>query len=120
MTESEIQEHVRAACNTGNTRAWRNNIAKLNVRGRWINYGIPGPGGSDLIGFHTITIQPEHVGTEVAVFMAIECKNAVCKLRPEQENFLNFIKNAGGIAGVARSTEDAHAMINDYKPCLTR
>ena len=93
MTESEIQNQIRAACNTG-------------------------PGGSDLIGMHTITIQPEHVGCAVGVFLAIECKNKIGKLRPEQENFINFIQSARGIAGVARSTKDAHAIINDYKPCL--
>jgi len=117
MTESEIQEHIRAACNTGETRAWRNNIAKLNVRGRWVNYGIPGPGGSDLIGLHSLTIQPEHVGCRVAIFTAIECKTPTGRIRPEQASFMNFITKSGGIAGSARSADDALSLIQDFKPC---
>lgn len=117
MKESEIQEHIRAACNTGNTRAWRNNIAKLNVRGRWINYGIPGPGGSDLLGLHTLTVTPDHVGCRVAVFTAIECKNAGGRIRPEQQNFIDFVKKYGGIAGIARSPNEALSIINEFKPC---
>lgn len=116
MNEATIQEHIRAACNTGKTRAWRNNIAKLQVRGRWVNYGIPGPGGSDLIGLHSLTITPEMVGCRVAVFTAIECKSPTGKPTAEQTAFINFIAEIGGISGVARSADDALAIINSYQP----
>lgn len=120
MTESHIQQQIRIACNTGETRAWRNNIAKLKVRGQWVGFGIPGKGGSDLIGFHTMTIRPEHVGKKVAVFLAIECKSATGKPTPDQVNFINFINAAGGIAGIARSAEEAASLIHDFKPTPTK
>lgn len=114
MKESEIQAKIQAACNTGDTRAFRNNVAKLQVRGRWVNFGLC-VGSSDLIGFHTITIQPHHVGKKIAVFLAIECKSAAGKATPEQQNFIKFISERGGIAGIARSATEAVTIIEEYK-----
>lgn len=114
-TESEVSNEIRAALNTRENRAWRNNIAKIQVRGRWINYGIPGPGGSDLIGMHSMTIQPHHVGKRVAVFMAIEVKSPTGKPSPEQVAFIEFVNEHGGIAGVARSAEEALTIISNYQ-----
>ncbi len=115
MTESTIQNEIRAALNTGDTRAWRNNIAKVNVRGRWIDFGIPGKGGSDLIGFHSLRITPDMVGRKVAVFTAIECKSPNGKIKPEQQRFIDFVTASGGIAGVARSAEEARQIIKNYE-----
>lgn len=116
MTESQIQRDIRIHLNKGSTRAWRNNIAKLKVRGQWVNYGIPGIGGSDLIGFHSITITPDMIGQRVAVFLAIECKSATGKPSPAQTNFLDFVTASGGIAGVANSAESALNIITQYQP----
>jgi hypothetical protein len=113
-TEAEVSNEIRAALNTGENRAWRNNIAKIKVRGRWINYGIPGPGGSDLIGLHSMTIEPHHVGKRVAVFMAIEVKTTTGRPSPEQVAFIKFINEAGGIAGIARSADEALSIISNY------
>jgi len=115
-TEQSNQNAIRAACNTGKTRAWRNNIAKLQVRGYWVNYGIPGPGGSDLIGLHSLTITPDMVGKRVAVFTAIEVKSDTGKATADQIAFLDFVTAMGGIAGVARSADEALATISNYKP----
>jgi hypothetical protein len=116
MTESEIQAKIQAACNTGDTRAFRNNVAKIKHQGRWLNFGLC-VGSSDLIGFHTITIEPHHVGKKIAVFLAIECKSATGKATPEQQNFIKFISHRGGIAGIARSATEALTIITNYKSC---
>ena len=117
MTENQVSNEIRAACNTGKTRAWRNNVAKINHQGRWLNFGIPGPGGSDLIGCHSLTITPEHVGKRIAVFVAIECKSPTGKPTAEQTAFIEFIAAMGGIAAVARSADEALSIIQNYKPC---
>jgi VRR-NUC domain len=116
MTENQNSNAIRTACNTGKTRAWRNNIAKLQVRGYWVNFGIPGPGGSDLIGIHSLTITPEMVGKRVAVFLAIEVKSDTGKPSTDQLAFLDFITAMGGIAGVARSADEALSIISNYQP----
>ena len=114
MTENQIQNRIRIALNQGNTRAWRNNIGVAKIHGATVNFGIPGKGGSDLIGMHSMTITPEHVGRTVAVFLAIECKSATGKPTPEQQAFIAFVRSQGGIAGIARSEEDAKTLIHEF------
>jgi hypothetical protein len=75
-------------------------------RGVPVRYGLQ-PGSSDLIGWRTVTITPEMVGQQVAVFTSIEVKTPTGRIRPEQQQWLDAVQSAGGIAGVARSVEDA-------------
>jgi hypothetical protein len=51
------------------------------------------------------------VGSIVAVFTSIEVKTPTGRLRPEQQQWLNAVQAAGGIAGVARSVEDAQRIM---------
>jgi hypothetical protein len=69
------------------------------------------PGTSDAIGLHTITITPDMVGRQIAVFTAIEAKDQA-DLTPEQRAFLLNVHRMGGIAGCARSVDDARAILN--------
>lgn len=39
-------------------------------------------------------------------FVAVEVKTADGRIRPEQELFLQLVRNAGGIAFVCRSVDD--------------
>jgi hypothetical protein len=75
-------------------------------RGVPLRYGLQ-PGSSDLIGWRTVTITPEMVGQQVAVFTSIEVKTPTGRVKPEQQQWLDAVQAAGGIAGVARSVEDA-------------
>ena len=74
-----------------------------------VRYGLQ-PGSSDLIGWTIRTVTPEMVGQQVAVFTSIEVKTPTGRLRPEQQQWLDAVQAAGGIAGVARSVEDAQAL----------
>ena len=64
-------------------------------------------GSADLIGWRTVTITPDMVGQQVAVFTSIEVKTPTGRIRPEQQQWLDAVQAAGGIAGVARSVKDA-------------
>jgi hypothetical protein len=111
MTEQQIQQQIRIACSTGDTRLWRNNTGTLrDQHGRPVTFGLA-KGSSDLIGYRTVTVTPEMVGQQVAVFCSIEVKTASGRLRPEQRQWLDVIQAAGGIAGVARSVEDAQSLL---------
>ena len=72
---------------------------------RPINMGLH-KGSSDLIGYRTVEIQPDMVGEEIAQFVAIEVKTTRGRVTPEQANFIDVVKTAGGLAMVARSEED--------------
>jgi hypothetical protein len=106
-SEQQIQQHIRLACSTGATRLFRNNTGTLrDQHGRPVSFGLC-KGSADLIGWTTRTITPDMVGQQVAVFTSIEVKTATGRLSPEQRQWLEAVQAAGGIAGVARSVEDA-------------
>ena len=111
-SEQSIQQHIRIACSTGDTRLFRNNTGTLrDQHGRPVQFGIA-RGSADLIGYRTITITPDMVGQQVAVFASIEVKTPTGHIRPEQRVWMEKILAAGGIAGVARSVEDALRIMN--------
>lgn len=45
--------------------------------------------------------------------LAIEVKSRTGRMRPGQEEFLQTIRQAGGVAGVCRSVEDAQKLLED-------
>jgi len=82
-------------------------------KARPFDTGLPA-GFSDLFGVTSITITPEMVGKRVGVFFAMEVKDKAQASR-EQANFLQAVKDNGGIAGIAKSTEDARKIVRKKK-----
>lgn len=72
-------------------------------------------GGSDLVGWTSRRIEPRHVGETWAVFTGIEVKDGSGRTNTGQRKFLAAVEAAGGIAGVARSEEDAVALVGKPK-----
>ena len=109
-SEQQIQQQIRIACGTGDTRLFRNNTGTLkDANGRPVQFGLC-KGSADLIGWTTRTVTQEMVGQRIAVFTSIEVKTPTGRLRPEQQQWLDAVQAAGGIAGVARSVEDAQRL----------
>jgi hypothetical protein len=114
MSEQRIQQEIRIACSTGQTRLFRNNTGTLrDQHGRPVSFGLC-KGSADLIGYRTVTITPDMVGQQVAVFTSIEVKTPTGRIRPEQQQWLETVQAAGGIAGVARSVEDALRIVTAH------
>jgi hypothetical protein len=110
-SEQQIQQRIRIACSTGDTRLFRNNTGTLkDANGRPVQFGLC-KGSADLIGWKRVTVTEEMVGTQVAVFLSIEVKTPTGRLRHEQQQWLDAVQAAGGIAGVARSVSDAEALL---------
>jgi hypothetical protein len=57
------------------------------------------------------------VGQRVAVFTSIEVKTPTGRVSPEQRQWLETVQAAGGIAGVARSVNDASALLITRTHC---
>tara|TARA_Y100001938_G_scaffold143182_1_gene215566 strand:- start:289 stop:687 length:399 start_codon:yes stop_codon:yes gene_type:complete len=109
QSENQIQQEIRLAVGQEkNLRLFRNETGSLpNPRtGKWVDFGLA-KGSSDLIGFKTIQVTPDMVGEKLAVFCSIEVKNKRGKVSELQHNWLQVVKKAGGITGVARSIQDA-------------
>jgi hypothetical protein len=117
LSEQNIQQRIRLACSRGPTRLWRNNTGKLLDRnGRPVQFGLC-PGSSDLIGYRSVTITPEMVGQTVAVFAAVEVKAPRGRPTAEQTAFLDHVSAAGGLAGIARSVEEAEEILKGGSRC---
>lgn len=113
QSEQSIQQLIRLKLSNGSVRLLRNNTGVLQDKnGRPVQFGLA-KGSADLIGWKTVTVTPEMVGQRVAVFTSIEVKTATGRLRPEQEQWMKVVRGAGGIAGVARSVEDAEALVRE-------
>lgn len=95
-----------------------------NVRGlfltldgkRKVRAGLMAAGSSDLIGFRRVKITEAHIGKVLPVFTVIEVKTPEPnKTYPsqEQKDFIQFVLDNGGYAGVARSPEDAKKIISE-------
>lgn len=114
MTEQDIQNTIMAELSdearlfrTNAGTMWQGEIATLPNGERILRnlrrvQGLPA-GHSDLAGVR--------IGDGRAVY--IEVKTPTGKVRPEQENFLRRMREAGALAGVARSVEDARRILHD-------
>ena len=108
--ELAVQNAIRLEHGSGPARLWRNNTGALkDATGRLVRYGLC-PGSSDLIGLRQVTITPDMVGQTIAQFVAIEVKDRG-RLTEQQQAFITIVQQAGGLAGVARSVEDARRIL---------
>jgi len=111
-SEQTIQQHIRLACSIGTCRLFRNNTGTLrDINGRPVSFGLC-KGSADLIGWTSRTITPEMVGQQIAVFTSIEVKSSSGRVKPEQQQWLNAVQAAGGIAGVARNVGEAMDLLS--------
>lgn len=128
MSEHLTQQRILLAHGSGSVRLWRNNvgtgwagqatqITKANAftigqtlrpgdvvirQGQPLHAGLC-KGSSDLIGYRQID--------GIAQFVALEVKSATGRATAEQTLFLDHITAAGGLAGIARSVDDAAAIL---------
>jgi hypothetical protein len=128
MSEHITQQRILLACGSGSVRLWRNNVGtgwagqatkvtSGNLRavsqalrpgdvvirqGRPLHAGLC-VGSSDLIGYRVVD--------RVAQFVALEVKSATGRPTAQQVQFLDHINAVGGLAGIARSVDDAAAIL---------
>lgn len=103
MTENEIQSEILLEISRRGHRLFRSNAGRIKSAhtGTWIKL-LPA-GFPDLLGWHKETGQ----------FIAIEVKNAKGSLRKEQIKFAEFAATQPILYGVARSVEDAIAIVEE-------
>lgn len=124
LSEKDIQQQIINTLNRRpDVRVFRNNIGQGFIGAviaegdgrimlknyRRIRFGLQ-DGSGDLIGWKTIKITPEMVGTNVAVFTSIEVKSKTGTVSDEQKNWFGAVTRACGIAKIARSAEDGTAI----------
>lgn len=111
MSEQAIQQRIRRECGRGEARLWRNNTGCLrDERGQMVTFGLC-PGSSDLIGLRRVRVTPDMVGRDVAVFVAVEVKTPKGRPTRQQLSFIEHVNAYGGLAGIARSPQEANEII---------
>ena len=111
--ERDVLDDVRAALNAlPLVSLYRNNRGEVMLpSGGRLRYGVGPNGAGDLIGWTTVRVTPDMVGSYIAVFVNIEVKAPKLNATPEQSAFIDRVIAAGGIAGVARSASEAEAIL---------
>ena len=112
MSERDTQTSILLELSRGPTRllrinagvAWQGTVIERTqhrlVLARPYAIKLAAPGVSDLIGW-----------TAGGRFVAIEVKGGRRQPTDEQAAFLELVRRSGGLAGVARSVDDARAII---------
>ena len=124
--QNEIRLHVSKArlgtlfrANVG--RGWTGEVQRMHltpdtntillINPRPFSTGLP-VGFPDLFGFVPVTITPDMVGRQVAVFAAVEVKQKHGRVSSRQQAMLGFLQEQGALAGVARSVDDAARILS--------
>lgn len=127
MSETDLQRQIQIELSSNTTRLLRNNVGyawqggNFEIRdgklvsgaARYIAFGLA-PGSSDLIGPHSMLVTPAMVGQRIAIFAAVEVKKKA-RRTPEQVRFVETMQNLGGLAGFARSVEEAREIVTRFE-----
>lgn len=115
--ETIIMAKVQLAVTPLGARLFRNQVGSYQLKdGRWLSSGIGGPGGADLVGWTPLTIGPQHLGQRLAVFTALEVKTAKGTPTDQQRDFLQGVRDQGGLAHLVRSPDEAYAFLKAQLP----
>ncbi|APT57794.1 hypothetical protein RGI145_12400 [Roseomonas gilardii] len=77
---------------------------------RRVQFGLA-PGSSDLIGVQAVLITPEMVGQTIGRFTAVETKGAKTRVEAHQIAFIETMRRFGAVGGIARSADEALALL---------
>ena len=120
-TKQEIRLAIgREACMFNNPRGngWMGKVLSESaervvlLNPRRVTFGLH-PGASDLVGWRSVLVTPEMVGTRLAAFCSLEIKKPGGKhpVTPEQQAWIDAVARAGGFAGVARNCGQARLLL---------
>ena len=117
-SEARVQSEIRLAAPAKGYRLFRNNVgALLDARGVPVRFGLANDSkalnerykSGDLIGWRRLVITPQMVGSTVAQFTSLECKEASWTYRGDahevaQARWAALVASEGGYATFANGT----------------
>lgn len=101
----------RSAVMNTRKQIWVNPGDVIIENGRFFHAGLC-VGSSDLIGFKSVTVTQEMVGTKIAIFLAPEIKTGTGRPSDEQKAFIKMVNDFGGIAYFATNEVEAVELLN--------
>ena len=102
VNETNIVNKLRCEASERGDKLFRNNRGKFrSLDGlRVVDAGLSAKGSSDLIGWTVVTITPDMINKKACIFTAVEVKTSKGKISKEQQDFIDTVNAAGGIASV--------------------
>ena len=115
VSEANVNDDIRKwAKSQPAVVLYRNSRGSVQLEnGGVIRYGVGPNGGSDWLGYQTVTITEDMVGRTIAVFVAIEAKRPGKYGTTAQDEFCAEVREAGGKAGVVHSVEELARILGD-------
>lgn len=126
MSEGDLSKLIQLEALKHRCILYRNNSAAFkDLTGRIVRVGLGNLSKklsekwktSDLIGYTIVTVTPEMVGRELAVFTAIEVKLPGAKVDTRykaQKKFIDQVQANGGIALMCNSLDSLHKLFKDF------
>jgi hypothetical protein len=113
--ETAVQHKIMLALSEAGCLVWRNETS-----GAWVGRVIHKAGdqvtlnNAHMIRFGLAIGSSDLVGiTPTGRFLAVEVKTTTGRATKEQEVFIDAVRRAGGVAGIARSAEDALSLLEN-------
>ena len=107
LSEIELQKLIVETLNYSGCLVWRVNVGLIKIENkgnsRWFRSGVAG--SSDIQGLQ------KNTGRFIGLEVKLPGKGKKSNPTSLQQQFLDNVKEAGGIAGCARSVEDAQEII---------
>lgn len=128
-SEDALNEGIRKL-NRGPVRLFRNHVGKswhgalqsfkngvaVLFQARRVSSGLE-VGSSDWVGYKSVVIDESWIGKKVAIFAVIEAKRPKTATQragrrsPKQINWIEVVREAGGLAGFAETVEQAREIL---------
>jgi hypothetical protein len=127
MKESDLEKLITMAASQVGARLFRNNVGtgytgqatrlsdgSVHIQNPRILHAGLMKGSADQIGWMPVVITPDMVGKTIAVFASIEVKSG-SRLTPDQITWMNTVLAFGGIAGMAKTPQQAVGILTQHR-----
>ena len=113
--ETKIQQEIRLGLGTReDVRLFRNQVGQLpDPTGRPVQFGLA-KGSADLVGWKTVKVTLTWSERTLPCSRLSKSETPNGKPTQYQQAWMAAVENAGGIAGIARSVEDATEIIERH------
>lgn len=125
--ENKVSKLVRLEASQHGFRLFRNNRGMFwtldsikEVGGKYyinnprkIRAGLEGNGTPDFVGWKPVTITPDMVGKQLAVFTGFEVKTKKGPATKAQKKFIELLGSHGGISGITRDPDDVKKILDE-------
>lgn len=112
QAETDVWKQIQIDLSPEGFRLFRNQRYKGKTdKGFWIDCGVGGDGGHDLVGYQIIIITPEMVGMKFARYTEVEAKTTTGRASQDQKDRRERLAIDGALAVIAKNADDVRKLL---------